>query len=275
MRTRTVVLMALSLLAGGMVSSSLAAQAARVTGPATVSGRIVADSGKTPIVGAELVLTSVGVTSRSDSTGTFTFRALPTGNHRMIARAVGYQTVTISLYVGSDGVDDVDLALTRTATQLDAIDVKASGGLRAFALNGFEDRRKLGNGRFLDSTALLVDGDPKRWASVVIEKMPGLRLIPYSGRRSFASSRGTISFDNSARGDAMDRSQGAPKACYVQVIIDGNPRYGARMNEALLDVDGLDGPFIAAEYYTVAQTPPQFNRGGNAPCGTLALWTGR
>lgn len=245
-----------------------------VTGPAFVLGSLRADSTNIPIVGAELVLTSVGRTTRSDSAGAFAFRELPSGLHRMIVRAVGFQSVTVNLDVPSDGVDDVHMTLKRASTELERVDVKATGGIAAFVLNGFEERRKLGTGRFLDST-MLADVDPKRWASVLVERIPGIRLMMYSGHRSFASTRGQISFDNVPRGDASDRTQGAPLACYVQVIVDGVQRYGSRIGEALLDVNNMDGPFIAAEYYTASQTPPQFNRGGNAPCGTLVLWRGR
>ncbi len=245
-----------------------------VTGPAFVLGSLRADSTNAPIVGAELVLTSVGRTTRTDSAGAFGFRELPAGRHRMIVRAVGFQSITVNVDVPSDGVDDVHMTLKRAATELEKVDVRATGGLTTFMLNGFEERRKLGAGRFLDST-VLADADPKRWASVVLERIPGIRLMAYSGHRSFASTRGQISFDNVPSGDAADRSQGAPKACYIQIIVDGIQRYGSRMGEPLLDVNNMEGPFVAAEYYTTSQTPLQFNRGGNAPCGTLVLWRGR
>lgn len=257
---------------GALTSTTLSAQG--VTGPAFVLGSLRADSTKTPIVGAELVLTSVGRTTRTDSTGAFAFRELPSGRHRMMVRAVGFQTITVNMDVPADGVDDVHMTLKRAVNELETVDVKASGGIRAFLLNGFEERRKLGIGRFLDST-VLGDVDPKRWASVVMERIPGVRLINYSGRRSFASTRGAISFRERPKGDAFDLAQGAPPNCYVQVIVDGLQRYGSRPGEPLLDVNSLEGPFVAAEYYTVAETPLQFNREGNAPCGTLALWTGR
>lgn len=245
-----------------------------VTGPAFVLGSLRADSTNTPIVGAELVLTSVGRTTRTDSVGAFAFRELPAGRHRMIVRAVGFQSITVNVDVPSDGVDDVHMTLKRAVVELDKVDVKATGGLTAFLLNGFDERRKFGIGRFLDST-VLADVDPKRWASVIVERTPGIRLMAYGGHRSFASTRGQISFGGMPSGDATDRAQGAPKGCYIQIIVDGIQMYGSRVGESLLDVNILDGPFVAAEYYTVSQTPVQFNRSGNAPCGTLVLWRGR
>jgi hypothetical protein len=39
------------------------------------------------------------------------------------------------------------------------------------------------------------------------------------------------------------------------------------------DLRSLDPSMIAAvEFYTVATTPSEFNRGGNALCGPLLIW---
>ena len=241
-----------------------------VTGPAFVLGSLRADSTNIPIVGAELVLTSVGRTTRSDSAGAFAFR-VPSGLHRMIVRAVG------SVRHGQPGcaVGWGGRRAWRSAPPRSWASGRQSNrrnrGLRVERLRGAAET---GN-RTVSRFDMLADVDPKRWASVLVERIPGIRLMMYSGHRSFASTRGQISFDNVPRGDASDRTQGAPLACYVQVIVDGVQRYGSRIGEALLDVNNMDGPFIAAEYYTASQAPPQFNRGGNAPCGTLVLWRGR
>jgi hypothetical protein len=43
---------------------------------------------------------------------------------------------------------------------------------------------------------------------------------------------------------------------------------------APLDLDSIEPSTIAAaEYYTPATLPAQFNIGGNSPCGTLLLWS--
>jgi len=75
------------------------------------------------------------------------------------------------------------------------------------------------------------------------------------------------------RGDVTDRMMGAPPACYVQVIMDNIVRYKSAVGEALLDIGLVDAATIdAMEYYSVSQLPVEFNRGGNAPCGTLVIW---
>lgn len=272
----------LCLLPAGASWQELSAQAG--VGTATLKGSVLIDPSEKPIPDAQIELnaqTGGGGNKaispvRSDSSGIFVLAELHEGRYRMIVRAVGFQTLTVDIDVPSAGLDGVDVLLQPASTTalLPGVNVKAASGMRSFMLNAFDERRKLGTGQFLDSTTLIAGGDGKRWASVIAERISGVRLISYGGRRSFASTRGMISFEKTPRGDSMDRQQGAPAGCYVQVIIDGIQRYGSRMEEPLLDVSGLSGPFVAAEYYSVSQTPSQFNRSGNAPCGTLVLWTG-
>jgi len=50
-------------------------------------------------------------------------------------------------------------------------------------------------------------------------------------------------------------------------------RYETGGSLPVFDLRSLDAVMIAAiEFYTVASTPREFNRGGNAPCGTLLIW---
>ncbi len=50
-------------------------------------------------------------------------------------------------------------------------------------------------------------------------------------------------------------------------------RYASRVDEPLFDVSSIDpGTVAAVEFYSVSQLPARFNRGGNAPCGTLVIW---
>ena len=83
-----------------------------------------------------------------------------------------------------------------------------------------------------------------------------------------------ISINSMPHGDGADRLMQAKPACYVQIIVDDIVRYGSKPGESLFDIDQIDPSTIAAiEYYSVAQLPLQFNRGGNAPCGTLVIWS--
>jgi hypothetical protein len=50
--------------------------------------------------------------------------------------------------------------------------------------------------------------------------------------------------------------------------------YRSTPGEKLFSIDAIDPTDVAAvEFYTVSQTPLQFNSTGGAPCGTLVIWT--
>ena len=85
---------------------------------------------------------------------------------------------------------------------------------------------------------------------VLTSRIPGVRIA--QGR--LVSGRGVISFSRTI--------------CPIRVIFDGIP------DAALLDLASIEPSTIAAaEYYTPATLPVQFNFGGNSPCGTLLLWS--
>ena len=117
--------------------------------------------------------------------------------------------------------------------------------------------------------------DGRKLSDMLIGSVPGVRTMTYGGRRALISTRGLISIEKMPRGDAVDRGMGAMARCYIQIIVDDLVRYGTGgRDESLFDIDQIDPSTIAAiEYYSVAQLPLQFNRGGNAPCGTLVIWS--
>lgn len=50
-------------------------------------------------------------------------------------------------------------------------------------------------------------------------------------------------------------------------------RYETGGSLPVFDLRSLDAVIIAGiEFYTVASTPLELNRGGNVPCGTLLIW---
>ena len=77
-------------------------------------------------------------------------------------------------------------------------------------------------------------------------------------------------------GDGSDQRRGAQKACYLRVIVDGFIRYNTNVGETLFDVSNYDGPpIVAAEVYSAAQLPAEFNRMSDYSCGAIVLWTKR
>jgi hypothetical protein len=248
--------------------------AQRIIGRAKLSGVVLVDSLERPIAGAELILHSVGLSARSDSAGGFAFNDLPTGRHRLTARAVGYQSVSMELDIPSAGLENLDLLLRPVTTELERVDVRAKAAPRY--LVDFESRRKMGIGRFMDSTTLWIHGDPSQWAQRLVERIPGLRAMGYGGSKALATTRGIGTLRGLPTGDGSDVMRGARPACYARVIVDGVIQYNSQNGEGLFDVANWSGPpFVAAEFYTSSQVPAEFNRLGSASCGALVLWTRR
>lgn len=142
-------------------------------------------------------------------------------------------------------------------------------------LRDFDERRRLGIGRFLDTTDIAPYAD-RHLSTLLGAKVPGLRQIRYGGRTALASSRGSASFEKVPSGDQTDRTLGAPKACYVQVIIDRVAVYQGQLDEPLFNPDNLNPRgIVALEFFTVSNRPSEFKIAGGGPCGTLVLWTRR
>ncbi|MCA0376884.1 MAG: carboxypeptidase-like regulatory domain-containing protein [Gemmatimonadetes bacterium] len=242
---------------------------------AVVTGTILADSTERPIEGAEIVLGENAARARSDSAGIFTLAAVAPGTYRLVVRAFGYHPFNTTVTLGAGQRFEADLLLTRAPQQLGTVDVSTDAITRARWRDDFNERRRLGIGHFIDED-VLSKAEGKSWASNIVGRVPGIRIIMYNGRQSFASTRGVISFGNSPGGDSFDKMQGAPIACYVAIVIDDLVRYGSAVGEPLLDITQIEpGSIAAAEYYTPSTVPTRFNRGGNAPCGTLVLWRRR
>lgn len=250
----------------------VSAQSASNTG--VVSGFVLTDPGDRPIPNATVRVSGATGSAVSDSAGKFTLNGVPGGMQRFEVIAVGYKPLRQSIVVSAGQTIEVDLLMVADAQQLAGVKVAAAGGegVRTPWKAGFDERKGYGIGTFI-TTADLERQDASRWASVVAQRVPGINLVTYNGRASFAISRGPISDRNTPKGDIVDAAQGAPKGCYAQVIIDDIVRYASRMGEPLFDVTSIDPNTVAAvEYYSVAQLPARFNRGGNAPCGVLVIW---
>ncbi len=244
---------------------------------ASISGIVLVDSLDRPIAGAEIMIAGTERVVRSDSAGAFALRSVPIGRRQVQIRAVGYQSLNVSLDIPAAGLDGLEILLRPNATELAEVAVRADASPTARWLRAFESRRRMGIGRFMDSTELWGGGDPRNWAQRVAQRVPGVRLIGYGGSLAMATgNRGSNSFRGLPSGDLTDRMRGARANCYVRVIVDGMLRYNSQNDQSLFDVANWDGPpIVAAEFYTPSQLPAEFNRLGSASCGALVLWTKR
>ena len=229
---------------------------------ATFAGVVLADSSERPIANAQVTISGQPMAARTDSAGAFLLAGIPAGRHQVVVRAIGYAEFRTLLTFRAGERQDADLLLTPTVQSLTQVDVtaakSASGNNPRIA--EFDERKKIGIGHFL-TQEYFEKGEGRKLGDLLIAAVPGIRTQTILGRRYLSSSRGLISIN-------------LPPRCYPAIIIDDMVLYTSNLNQPLFEIDQIDPSTIAAvEFYTVAQMPQQFNRGGNAPCGALVIWS--
>lgn len=240
---------------------------------AVLAGRVLEDSTSRPVARAQIIVGALSRNVVSDSTGSFTMADVPAGLHTVRIRALGFVPVEQRLVFRADDRIDLDIELRRQVPTLSGVAVSANA-VPSF-LNEFNARRRLGQGRFLDTTDIAPFVN-SQLATLLSAKIPGVRQVRFGGRTALASGRGIASMEQIPGGDVMDRQLGAPKACYVQVIIDNVSVYQGQPDEPLFNSDQVNLLAIAAiEYYTPSNRPSEFKRAGGGPCGSLVIWTKR
>src|SRR5262245_57293588 len=89
-----------------------------VAAQSVLRGRVVADSGRRPVAGAEVVIAAPSLTARSDAEGRFAVRGLPGGRLAIRIRAVGFKPLDVEAEIGAADSVSVDFLLTSVPQQL-------------------------------------------------------------------------------------------------------------------------------------------------------------
>jgi carboxypeptidase family protein len=223
--------------------------------------RLAVDDSATgqPISGARVELYSLSTVRRSDDLGRATFLGVKIGYQRVRVSAIGYQPVNRIIAVSAASVGDSTatlIDLEPTAQVLDTMTATASRRLsRTTKLDagGFDMRRKMGLGHFLDADLI----DAEAWRSslgdMIAEHTPGIR-------------------NDSRRGHVYSTRSLAE--CFLDVYVDGIHQ------SAAFKLDDLDPEsFAGVEIYSATTAPVQFktmatqNSAGSPGCGVLVLWS--
>jgi len=266
------VTLALAIALHGLALHSVAAQAGAQVASAgargTIEGTVLSDSLERPVANAEIELTDLGIKATTDSAGNFVIRDVPVGEHRLVIRAAEFALLQTTLTFNPNETLSRDFLLRPENELRLKIDKRNFRNSEAAQLAEFEARRKTSSGHFLTRQDLAGDEGSSSLSNILVSKIPGLRSVSNNGERSIATgSRGRITFATTP-GDSKTQKQ-----CYVQVVIDNVVRYRSVPGEKLFNIDSIDPRMvIAVEFYTVAQTPLQFNSTGGSPCGTLVVW---
>lgn len=229
-------------------------------GQSTLSGSVISDVGERKLSGAEVSIVDLAKSTHSDSAGQFRLGGISDGTHRLIVRLAGFRPWDGMLEFHAGEPMEIDVILEPVPVTLPTEEVKSAASPTDSRLAGFVERRRTGLGRFLGPELFQQNAD-RPLASVLLERVPGIRITSVDGNRVVFSSQ-----------------DGKPK-CMVQVIVNNAVVYTGRPGESPFDIGALQsGDVLAAEYYTVASTPPRFNSTGGgagatagAACGTLVI----
>jgi hypothetical protein len=250
------------------------AQLTPTPGTAVLRGNVIDDADDKPLAGATVSIEVLRLSVVTDSTGSFRLIAVPPGRHLVSVRRLGYGPLTTVVSFKARDTLEFDFALVRTPTPLPTAEVTAPAPVPP-RLVEFEERRKLGGGRFV--TPDVVEKMSQHRLADVVATMPGPRIVNGQGGATWVgSSRGSGSILlNASPISSVDRAKGAnPRMCYAAVMLDGTFVYQGLPGEQLFDLSSLPTSTVAAlEYYTEATVPMKFRSTGGITCGLLIIWT--
>jgi hypothetical protein len=246
-----------------LFSSALAAQV-------VVTGTVRDDSTGRPVAGAEVLIEALGQRVTTNSQGRYTLTGLPTGMRLVLVRAVGYHPLTAMVQLAAGDTAHLDVTLEARVVELAPIEVREAPprGPRGLGPETFEERRRMGFGRFIDSVTLRRNEHVRLADLLRRQNGIGIARNPANGDLVAVSLRHT---------DVFGRS------CVMQVWLDGAILYrpnspgsgfggtGPPPDLRMFDTSTLEAVEI---YRSAAETPMEFG-GQTAGCGTVVLWTRR
>jgi carboxypeptidase family protein len=268
----------------------LAAVPGQLLAQGEIVGRVVSEVGELPIAGAQVTIARLGRSAVTDSVGKFRLSQLPSGDHQLVLRALGYLSDSVTIEVDDD-VAVRDFVLKRQAQTLPTRQVVGeSPPLVERLLSEYYDRRKMGIGHFVTREDFEKAEGGGLLTGEVLAKLPGVRVVhgehsAWVATGRTANSKGGCAFgvrvpnvsDCGNRSPTpADQARGARAACYMDVYLDGAVVFAGNPQSGLFDVNSLEPAAIEAiEVFTsAAQVPVKYNRTSNG-CGVLLIWTRR
>ncbi|HEY7898717.1 MAG TPA: carboxypeptidase regulatory-like domain-containing protein [Gemmatimonadaceae bacterium] len=210
-----------------------------ITGKVTNAGGVAVDGARVSVQGS----TSSTATGAD---GRFTLTGVLPGTQSVLVRRVGYSPVETPLDVTLGQPNEMTVRLGTYAPTLSRVDVKAKAD--PLEATGFERRRKMGFGRYMDMDAIAASHPT--YTSDILRRVPGIQILG-------SGSSATIS---------TTRSNGC-----VKVMIDDN----AVSVDGGQTIDQIVGAqdVVAVEFYNSVDVPMELSSGNLNGCALLVLWT--
>lgn len=191
----------------------------------------------------QLILLGTGREWRTTATGAALLRGLPTGDHVLRVRRLGYAPHSEFLVLSPRDSTPLTLVLRPLPVLLPEVTVSAREALYERRLSGFLQRRR---SSAAPASSFITEQDLRQWGAV----------------------RWT---------DALSRTSGVQSSVSGAIRLRGCGRFAVFLDGQLLadnDLSMISLPMVAAieVYRGAAQIPPEFNVTRGA-CGALVVWT--
>jgi len=141
---------------------------------ATVAGRVVDAQSGAPVTSAQVMVVGTSIGTAVDNDGRFRLTGVPVSARQLRVRGIGYQPNTTSLNLTSGGTADLRIAMSASATALDAMVITgAVGDTRRRAIGNAVSTVNVGD--------VLERSTVNNITEILQSKTPGLTLMPGSG----------------------------------------------------------------------------------------------
>src|SRR5688572_21582676 len=152
--------------------------AAPLAAQATVTGVVREDGTGRPLAMVQVIIEGTQRADTTDSAGRYRLDA-PAGTRIALFRLIGYRPLRVRLQLSKGDSTTANADLVReNAQQLDPIETRAAPAApRGVGVEAFEERRRLGFGKFIDSTELRRSGN--RRLTDVLRGVPGVRMLAF------------------------------------------------------------------------------------------------
>ena len=246
---------------------------------AVLTGIIRHDSTGRPLPQVEVLLEGSQRQTSTDASGRYVLAGVPAGTETVLIRLIGYrpQRQRVVLNVGDTTWLNVEL-VPRGPQELEPVEVTAVNPVPMGLREGFEERRRMGFGKFIDLETL--KKNEHRKISDLLRAIAGVRLI-YVEHCLIPGRQMCYPPALSAAGTRAVADIMAPdKPCWMSVYFDGMPVYqsgpGSRGKvppdfSKDFNIWELEGVEV---YRSSAELPTEFS-GATSECGVIALWSRR
>lgn len=234
-----------------------------------LTGTVREDSSGRPIGRVEILVTGSTHRAFTNEAGRYWLEGLPSGRRIVLFRSLGYRPVKEWVLLGNTDTVWANVAMVPQPVQLDPLVVTAvTDQPRGIGREAFEERRRLGFGKFIDSTELR-RSEHLRVADLLV-RLQGVGV--WTPQPPYASMRVAVS----ARRSGL-------WPCPMQIVLDGvilyrstTPTVGPDLERVVdmrnfFDIAGLE----AIEIYRGASEVPVEYGGAGAGCGAILFWTRR